>query len=119
MSPCEPEPEAEAQAAPAEHEASHEPEEFRQPRQHPVEAAPPSRGGQPASRLSIQKAIDDVNEIVANLKETHELMDEVLEMLEQFERQGNADEREIESLRRALRHLQRPRDGGHSQRGRQ
>ncbi len=46
-------------------------------------------------------------------------MDAVLEMLEQFERQGDADEREIESLRRALRNLQRPRDGGqHSHRGR-
>lgn len=45
-------------------------------------------------------------------------MEDVQEMLEQFERQKDADEREIESLRRAMRHLQRPRDGGHPQRGR-
>jgi len=30
-----------------------------------------------------------------------------------IERQGDATERELESLRRALRQMQRPRDGGH------
>ncbi len=38
-------------------------------------------------------------------------MEEVLETLELAERQQDADEREIESLRRALRPLQRPRGG--------
>jgi hypothetical protein len=38
-------------------------------------------------------------------------MEEVLETLEIAERQKDADEREIESLRRALRQLQRPRSG--------
>jgi hypothetical protein len=42
-------------------------------------------------------------------------MEEVLEMLELFERQKNLDEREIESLRRALRQVNRPRDAGRHQ----
>ena len=75
---------------------------------------PPST---PAARASVQDAIDHVNHILANLRETLEEMEDVLEMLEAFERQGDADEREIESLRRTLRHLQRPRDGGQSHRG--
>jgi hypothetical protein len=40
-------------------------------------------------------------------------MEEVLELLENFERQKNADENEIDSLRRALRQVHRPRDPGH------
>jgi hypothetical protein len=40
-------------------------------------------------------------------------MEEVLETLELAERQKNADEQEIESLRRGLRQLHRPREGGH------
>jgi hypothetical protein len=39
-------------------------------------------------------------------------MEEVLETLELAERQKDADENEIESLRRALRQFQRPREGG-------
>jgi hypothetical protein len=72
-----------------------------------------SRPHQPASRASIQQAIEQVNRIVQSLKEASDEMEGVLEMLELFERQGDADEREIESLRRALRQFQRPRDGGH------
>jgi predicted RNase H-like nuclease (RuvC/YqgF family) len=62
-------------------------------------------------------AIEEVNQIINALQDTLDDMEEVREMLEVFERQANADDREIESLRRALRHLQRPRDGGQSQRG--
>jgi hypothetical protein len=39
-------------------------------------------------------------------------MEEVLETLELAERQQDADEQEIESLRRALKQLHRPREGG-------
>lgn len=60
----------------------------------------------------MQKAIDEVNQIIETLKETLDEMDEVLETLELAERQKNADEQEIESLRRALRGLQRPREHG-------
>jgi hypothetical protein len=38
-------------------------------------------------------------------------MEEVLETLELAERQKNADEQEIETLRRGLRQLHRPREG--------
>jgi len=75
-----------------------------------------ARPAQAARRKSVQNAIEEVNQIMASLRETLEQMDEVLETLEHFERQGNADEREIDSLRRALRNLQRPREGTHHQR---
>jgi len=39
-------------------------------------------------------------------------MEEVLETLEMAERQKTADEQEIETLRRGLRQLHRPREGG-------
>ncbi len=56
-----------------------------------------------------------VNQIITTLQQTLNEMEEVLETLELAERQKDADEREIESLRHALRHLHRPRDGGHHQ----
>ena len=110
----------------AEGEVSREPGEraeapFPSAEPQPTQSAPPSahpRPVQSASKATIQGAIDQVNEIINSLKESLEQMDEVLELLECFERQGDADEREIESLRRTLRQLQRPRDSGqHSHRG--
>jgi hypothetical protein len=95
-----------------------EPEAHEETERRPMSAPPPARSTHPTPRPSVQQAIEEVNQIMVSLKETQDLMEEVLEMLEQFERQGNADAREIDSLRRALRHLQRPRDGAHPQRGR-
>ena len=88
----------------------------------PASAEPPppvSQLRQAGPKVSVQMAIEEVNRIIDSLRDSLDDMESVLEMLEQFERQSNADEREIESLRRALRHMQRPRDGGgHSHRGR-
>jgi hypothetical protein len=56
-----------------------------------------------------------VNQIISTLRETLDDMDEVLETLELAERQKDADEQEIESLRRSLRQLHRPREGGNPQ----
>ena len=50
-----------------------------------------------------------MTQIVESLKQTLEQMEEVLELVELAERQKSADEREIESLRRALRKIQQPR----------
>jgi len=58
---------------------------------------------------AISHALDEVMQIVASLKQAVDQMDEVLELVELAERQKLADEQEIESLRRALRQLQRPR----------
>jgi len=96
-------PEAVSAGPAAEEEAAPQPE---------VHKETPSRKTQ-ATHGSIQAAIEQVNEIISALKDTLEQMDEVLESLEYFERQGNADEREIESLRRSLRQLQRPRESSH------
>ena len=65
----------------------------------------------------MQEAVDEVNQIVESLRATLSEMEDVLEMLEHFERQSAVDERELESLRRALRQMHRPREGGHHHRG--
>ena len=70
----------------------------------------PVRQARPAEPLSVQQAIEEVNQVITTLRETLDDMEEVLETLELAERQKNADEHEIESLRRALRQFQRPRD---------
>ena len=84
----------------------------------PPPVAAPTRPLHPATPATVQRAIEEVNQIIDSLRETLDDMEEVLEMLEVFERQGNADERELESLRRALRQMQRPREGGSPHRGR-
>jgi hypothetical protein len=90
----------------------------RQAVQPPAGSASQNYPNRPTSNVrAIQDAIEDVNRIVDTLRDALDEMEEVLEMLELFERQGAADEREIESLRRALRQLQRPRDGGQQRRG--
>ena len=73
---------------------------------------PPPRAIQPASPQAVQQAIEEVNRIIETLRGTLDDMDLVLETLELAERQKNADEQEIETLRRGLRHLHRPREGG-------
>jgi predicted RNase H-like nuclease (RuvC/YqgF family) len=82
----------------------------------PIETQEPARHQehQPiASPTAITDAIEQVNDIIKTLRETLDEMEEVLETLELAERQKTADEREIESLRRALGHLRRPRNEGH------
>lgn len=62
--------------------------------------------------MAVQEAIEEVNRIIQTLRATLDDMEEVLETLELAERQKIADEQEIENLRRSLRHMQRPREGG-------
>ena len=71
---------------------------------------------QRAPRSALQKAIDEVNQIVVTLRGALDDMEEVFETLEVAERQKNADEEEIETLRRALRGLKRPREEAHEKR---
>ena len=77
-----------------------------------VQPSPP-RERQPASPAAVQQAIEEVNHIIETLQQTLGDMEEVLETLELAERQKTADEQEIESLRRSLRQLHRPKEGGH------
>jgi hypothetical protein len=58
---------------------------------------------------AISQAVEEVTQIVESLKQALEQMEEVLELVELAERQKSADEREIESLRRALQKIQQPR----------
>lgn len=61
----------------------------------------------PAS--AIGQAIEEVTQVVESLKQTLDQMEEVLELVEMAERQKLADEREIESLRLAMRRIHQPR----------
>jgi predicted RNase H-like nuclease (RuvC/YqgF family) len=58
---------------------------------------------------AINKAVEEVRQIVESLEQVLEQMEEVLRLVDSAERQKFADEREIESLRRALRKIQQPR----------
>ena len=60
---------------------------------------------------AISQALAEVMSVVEALKHATEAIEEALELVELAERQKIADEREIDSLRRALRQLQRPRGG--------
>ncbi len=75
------------------------------------------RDFKPAPPAAIADAIAEVNQIIASLKLVLDQMEEVLETLELAEVQKNLDEREIQSLRNALRHVERrggePRDEPH------
>jgi predicted RNase H-like nuclease (RuvC/YqgF family) len=59
---------------------------------------------------AISEAIDEVTDIIEQLRRTVEQMEEVLELVEVAERQKIGDEREIEALRGQLRQLHHPRD---------
>ena len=73
------------------------------PRPEPVVHAPqvPRTDGS-----AISQAVNEVMLIVESLRDTLEHMEEVLELVELAERQKLTDEREIESLLRALRQFQ-------------
>jgi len=72
---------------------------------------PPRRDLRPAAPMAVQQAIEEVTQIIETLRGTLDDMEAVLETLELAERQKNADEQEIETLRRGLRQLHRPREG--------
>ncbi len=55
---------------------------------------------------AISRAVGEVTQIVESLRQSLEQMEEVLELVELAERQKITDEREIESLLRALRQFQ-------------
>ena len=61
---------------------------------------------------AVSQAIDQVTQVIEELKRALDEMEEVLETLELAERQKIDDEREIESLQRALRRLHRPAPAG-------
>jgi len=81
-----------------------------QPERRTSPPEPPSRPLQPASPEAVRKAIEEVGEVLESLRLAIDDLEEVLDTLELAERQKTADEREIESLRRALRQFQRPRE---------
>ena len=75
----------------------------------PVEAPALTRQKTEIPAPAISRATAEVMEIIESLKQALDQMDEVLELVEVAERQKVADEREMESLRRALRRIHQPR----------
>jgi Na+/phosphate symporter len=71
----------------------------------------PAPAHAPAVSSAISQAVSEVMQIVESLKQALNQMEDVLELVEQAERQKLADEHEIESLRRLLRQLEHPRSG--------
>ena len=78
----------------------------------PRSPEPPAARNGPA----VTQAMEEVAEIVELLKQSLDKMEEVLELVELAERQKLADEREIDSLRRALHRIHQPRGGRHEPR---
>jgi hypothetical protein len=73
--------------------------------------APISGGGQePRSNGPIGKALRDLEDIISTLKKAVNDLEVVFEFLEEADIQKVTTDRELESLRRALRQLHRPRD---------
>jgi len=62
-----------------------------------------------SAAIAINKAVDEVRQIVESLEQALQQMEEVLRLVETAERQKITDEQEIESLRHALRRIQQPR----------
>lgn len=85
----------------------------RPPTREPRGPFPPlTREPEPRAPIAVSQAIEEVNEIIETLRATLDDMEAVLETLELAERQKTADEQEIETLRRGLRQLHQPREGG-------
>jgi hypothetical protein len=79
----------------------------------PVQRQPIHRSPAPKQHIrdadsAIAKAADDVRRIVESLEQALDKMEEVQELVELAESQKFDDEREIESLRRAMRRIQPP-----------
>jgi hypothetical protein len=68
---------------------------------------PAARAAKPEGS-AIGQTVEEVRQIVESLEQALEQMEEVLRLVELAEHQKNADERELESLRRALHKLQPP-----------
>ena len=87
--------------------------EYREPREDErrEERARPERHERrdfkPATPAAVAEAIEEVTRIIASLRQVLDQMDEILETLELAEVQKTADEREIQSLRNALRQFDR------------
>ena len=93
-----------------------EPESAAPPPKRLVERVSRAPAAQPAEPAAISAAVSEVEKIVEALKRAAEQMEEVLELVELAERQKLADERELDSLRRALNRLHRPHEGGKHER---
>lgn len=75
----------------------------------PVPAAAPVARAPKPDGSAINRTVEEVRQIVESLEQALSQMEEVLRLVELAEHQKFADERELESLRRALHKLQPPR----------
>jgi len=75
----------------------------------PAHASTPAARAPKPEGSAIGRTVEEVRQIVESLEQALEQMEEVLRLVELAEHQKFADERELESLRRALHKLQPPR----------
>jgi hypothetical protein len=89
-----------------------------EPPESPARPEPPKHRFQPdvppppaakPDGSAISQAVNEVMQAIESLKQAMEQMEEALELVELAERQKLADEHEIDSLRRLLHQLHRPR----------
>jgi len=76
------------------------------PIEQPKEKFRPAPRAAKPDGSAISQAVNEVTQVVESLRQALEQMEEVLELVELAERQKITDEREIESLLRALRQFQ-------------
>ena len=90
-------------------------EHYDRPPRQPLREARPERlplppPAQPAAPATIRKAIEEAEAVLSSLRDAVETLDELLELIEEAERQKTADEREIEAMRQTLRRFNGPTD---------
>lgn len=93
-------------------------QQFSQPRQQQSGRSQLQHRHDPQQRQAgspLIRAVAQVEDIILSLKESLRELEEVLEILDDAQRQQIGDEKEIESLRRALSVLQRERQSAPSQ----
>jgi hypothetical protein len=81
-----------------------------QGREHRSESPAAGGGQEPRTNGPIGKALRDLEDIIGTLKKAVNDLEVVFEFLEEADIQKVITDRELESLRRALRQLHRPRD---------
>lgn len=78
--------------------------------QRPQQLRPPQQHQPRIQGSPIVRAIEQVEDVIRTLKESLRELEDVMEILDDAQRQQIGDEKEIETLRRSLSTLQRARD---------
>ena len=95
---------------PAQQQQYRQPQPGQRPFQGQPQNQPPRVPQRPASPQSVEQAVRHCERIIDSLKRSLDMMEEVLDSLEIARIRGEAEEREIQDLTRALQRMQRMED---------